>query len=149
MTTAVDAATPNLRDKTSYPHWRTDIIRFGDLDPIGHVNNVAYVSYFESGRVMFFSELGCRVNESDFAWMIVRIEVNYLQQMSLPGEVVVGTGVVDIGSSSVRLSHAVFADEICAAQGECVMVMVDRTRNRASPFSDEVRAQLSAMRCGG
>jgi acyl-CoA thioester hydrolase len=46
-------ATPDLTTRGAYPHWRTDVIRFADLDPLGHVNNVAYLTYIESGRVMF------------------------------------------------------------------------------------------------
>ena len=134
-------ATPDLLRRDAYPHWRTDVIRFADLDPLGHVNNVAYLTFVESGRVMFFSDLGRSVDRADFTWMTVRLELNYLQQLSLPGtdspcaahavnlarissrmgrarlsdrstiamtHVDVGTGVLEVGRSSVRLSHAVF-----------------------------------------
>jgi len=140
-------ATPDLTTRGAYPHWRTDVIRFADLDPLGHVNNVAYLTYIESGRVMFFSDLGAAVASPEFAWMTVRLEISYLQQLSLPGTVEVGTGVLDIGRSSVRLSHAIFSSDACAAQGECVMVLVDRLDNRATPIPAEMRTALTAMSC--
>lgn len=148
MSVEIEPATSDLLIRDSYPHWRTDIIRFADLDPIGHVNNVAYVAFFESGRVMFFSDLGCRVDQPDIAWMTVRMEINYHQQLALPGTIDVGTGVLEIGHSSVRLSHAIFTGDVCAAQGECVMVMVDRTHDRASPIPDALRTRFAAMGCG-
>ena len=43
--------TPRLDD---YPHRVNDIIRYGDLDPQGHVNNAVFATYFESGRVAMF-----------------------------------------------------------------------------------------------
>ena len=43
--------TPQLAD---YPHRVTDTIRFGDLDPQGHVNQAVFLTYFESGRVAMF-----------------------------------------------------------------------------------------------
>ena len=147
MLAEVNTATPDLIARGAYPHWRTDVIRFADLDPIGHVNNVAYLTYVESGRVMFFSDLGQDVADSNFAWMTVRLEINYLQQMSLPGTIEVGTGVLDVGCSSVRLSHAIFSDDRCAAQCECVMVMVARSDNRAYPVPAELRTALMAMSC--
>ena len=142
-------ATPDLLRRDAYPHWRTDVIRFADLDPLGHVNNVAYLTFVESGRVMFFSDLGRSVDRADFTWMTVRLEINYLQQLSLPGTVDVGTGVLEVGRSSVRLSHAVFTDTECAAQGECVMAMVDRSDNRARPIPEDIRAKFTAMGCTG
>ena len=32
-------------------------VRFSDLDILGHVNNVTYLSYFEMARVYYFKEL--------------------------------------------------------------------------------------------
>jgi acyl-CoA thioester hydrolase len=96
---------------------------------------------------MFFSDLGTAVASPEFAWMTVRLEISYLQQLSLPGTVEVATGVLEIGRSSVRLSHAIFSSDTCAAQGECVMVLVDRLDNRATPIPAEMRTALSAMSC--
>jgi acyl-CoA thioester hydrolase len=39
---------------TDYPHRISDNIRFGDLDPQGHVNQAVFLTYFESGRVAMF-----------------------------------------------------------------------------------------------
>jgi acyl-CoA thioester hydrolase len=44
---------PQLAD---YPHRVTEIIRYGDLDPQGHVNNAVFATYFESGRVAVFRQ---------------------------------------------------------------------------------------------
>ncbi len=147
MLAEANTATLDLIARGAYPHWRSDVIRFADLDPIGHVNNVAYLTYVESGRVMFFSDLGQDVADPKFAWMTVRLEINYLQQMSLPGTIEVGTGVLDVGRSSVRLSHAIFSDDRCAAQCECVMVMVARPDNCANPVPAKLRTALMALSC--
>ena len=42
---------PQLAD---YPHRVAEIVRFGDLDPQGHVNQAVFLTYFESGRVAMF-----------------------------------------------------------------------------------------------
>ena len=39
-----------------YPHRTAEIVRFGDLDPQGHVNQAVFLTYFESGRVTMFRE---------------------------------------------------------------------------------------------
>ena len=33
-------------------------VRYGDLDPQGHVNNAKYVTYFESARVEYKRRIG-------------------------------------------------------------------------------------------
>src|SRR5262249_10983740 len=46
---SVRAARPRLED---FPVRVTDIIRFGDVDRQGHVNNAVFSTYFETGRVV-------------------------------------------------------------------------------------------------
>ena len=45
----------DLTDQSSYTYWCEDKIRFADLDTYGHLNNVAYATFAESGRVDFLS----------------------------------------------------------------------------------------------
>ncbi len=47
-----------LDRRASYGFWSDDKLRFGDLDPLGHVNNAAYATFSESGRVAFVEALG-------------------------------------------------------------------------------------------
>ena len=133
--------------RAAYRHWRRDVIRFADLDTLGHVNNVAYATFLETGRVGFFVDLGVPVDGAERLWMAVRLEIDYRRQLSLPGAVDIGSGVLDIGRTSVRLAHGIFAGDACAASGECVMVMVERATGRPRPIPDDVRARLEALRC--
>ena len=41
-----------------FPGRTADVIRFGDLDPQGHVNNTVFATFFETGRVMLLREPG-------------------------------------------------------------------------------------------
>jgi acyl-CoA thioester hydrolase len=34
--------------------WTSDVIRFGDTDAYGHVNNAVFATFCESGRVHLF-----------------------------------------------------------------------------------------------
>ena len=34
-------------------------VRYGDLDPQGHVNNAKHLTYFEQARISYMVELGC------------------------------------------------------------------------------------------
>ena len=41
----------------AYPCWYPVQIRFRDLDPLAHVNNTVYFTYFEEARSYYFSHL--------------------------------------------------------------------------------------------
>ena len=47
-----------LQDRSIYPHWCTDTVRFSDQDAAGHVNNVAICAYIETARLTFMRDMG-------------------------------------------------------------------------------------------
>ena len=47
-----------LQDRSIYPHWCTDTVRFSDQDAAGHINNVALCAYLETARLTFIRDMG-------------------------------------------------------------------------------------------
>ena len=41
----------------AFPFWYPVQIRFRDLDPLAHVNNTIYFTYFEEARSYYFDHL--------------------------------------------------------------------------------------------
>jgi acyl-CoA thioester hydrolase len=41
-------------------------VRYGDLDPQGHVNNAKYLTYFEQARVVYWIEMGFFSKDQSF-----------------------------------------------------------------------------------
>ena len=126
----------------SYPHRVTEIIRFADLDPQGHVNNVAFSVYFESGRVAMFRnrDLGIAVPNATF--VLVRQEIDFLRELRWPGNVEVGTALAKLGRSSFTLVQAIFSGEICAGTGRATLVMLDAVTRRPRPLTPDAIALL-------
>src|ERR687883_1127994 len=81
---------PQLCD---YPHRITEIIRYGDLDPQGHVNNAVFASYFESGRVAIFRQPDLGIGVPGATFVLVRAEIDFRRELRWPGNVLVGTAV--------------------------------------------------------
>jgi acyl-CoA thioester hydrolase len=88
---------PKLAD---YPHRVTDTIRFGDLDPQGHVNQAVFLTYFESGRVAMFRDPDLGIGVPGLTFVLVRMEVDYMKELHWPGSVDIGTGVTEFGRTS-------------------------------------------------
>ena len=85
--------------------------RWGDCDMFGHVNNVQFVRYYESGRLDYFHRLldmvaGPNVHNS---LIIADIHVTFLRQIHHPSALEVGTRISRLGNSSFDFEAAIFA----------------------------------------
>jgi acyl-CoA thioester hydrolase len=100
--------------------------RWGDCDMFGHVNNVQFVRYFESGRLDYFHRLldmsvGSDVHNS---LIIADIHVTFLRQIHHPCALEVGSRVSRLGNSSFDIEAAIFSPDedqaYATAKAACV-----------------------------
>lgn len=138
--------TPQLID---YPHQVTEIVRYGDLDPQGHVNNAVFSTYFESGRVAMFRGPDLGIGVSNATFVLVRQEIDFLRELHWPGNVVVGTALAEFGRSSFTMTQAIFRGKDCAAAGRAILVMMDTATRRPRPLPPEIIARLSPWKYRG
>jgi acyl-CoA thioester hydrolase len=132
-----------------YPHRVTDIIRYADLDPQGHVNNAVFATYFESGRVAMFRDPDLGIGVNNATYVLVRQEIDFLSELRWPGNVEIGTGVAEFGRSSFTVAQTIFCGDVCAAAGRATLVMMDTTTRRARPLADEAIARLQKWKYRG
>jgi acyl-CoA thioester hydrolase len=137
---------PQLAD---YPHRVTEIVRFGDLDPQGHVNNAVFSTYFESGRVAMFRNPDLGIGVANATFVLVRQEIDFLRELRWPGNVVVGTALAELGRSSFTVAQAIFNGEECAAAGRATLVMVDTASRRPRPLTPDAIARLEQWKLRG
>ena len=92
-----------LQDRSIYPHWCTDTVRFSDQDAAGHVNNVALCAYLETARLTFIRDMGMMARGEDGVRGIsAGMNVSFLAELHWPGQVELGTGVI---SDRHQLDH--------------------------------------------
>lgn len=113
-------------------------LRFGDTDVLGHVNNAAYASYAELGRI----DLLKRVSWDQGGPILARLAIDFVAQVRLGSRVVVTSQVARIGRSSITLDQELLADGAVAARIESVVVWFDYEAQRTVPVPDAVRAAL-------
>ncbi len=135
----------DLADADVYAYWNAHVLRFADLDALGHVNNLAYGQFFEAGRVAFWESAGVPVADPALTTMLVRMTIDYRAQMSFPGDVTVGTHVLRLGRSSCLLGQGLFRDGVCTATSETVAVLVDRRTDRSTPISEALRERIRTL----
>lgn len=133
----------DLTDEASFTYWCEDKIRFADMDSYGHLNNVAYATFAESGRVDFLAEVieGCLDGQGE-GWVIAKLTVNFLASAYYPGMVKIGNVVHHIGNSSLILNQGLFTTGKCFATCESILVWADSKNEVSRPMPKEVKAVL-------
>lgn len=139
----------DLKSRESFSTWITDVIRYNDLDPNGHVNNIAILMFFEDGRVMFRDRhFKAQVDNVLSGFVLARYTIEYHRPLAFPGSVEVGTTITRIGRSSYNFGQAVFSGDACIATAEAVQVRVDPDSGRSVPLSNEFKVLLKAASPG-
>jgi acyl-CoA thioester hydrolase len=129
-----------------FPGQTGDIIRFGDLDPQGHVNNTVFATFFETGRVMLLREPGNELGAPGATTVLARLDISFLRELHWPGEVTIGTGTTHVGRSSYSFLQAVFHNGECAGTANATMVMIDAATRKSRPLPDNVVQRLEQLR---
>ncbi|WP_417520183.1 acyl-CoA thioesterase [Minwuia sp.] len=134
---------PDLTTPSIFHHWSEDTIRFGDMDATGHVNNVAFARYVETGRVPFMRSGLLPAYDDRQRFVVGNLSIRFRAQAYYPGTVRIGTGVCALGRTSMTLGHGLFSGEDCIATAETVMVYI--VGGRAQALTDDMRTALQPM----
>jgi len=128
---------------SAYPWSMPMETRYADMDPNRHLNNVAISRFFEETRVRFNWHLltaGPAINRPRY--LVAHVSVDYLDEGHYPAPVVMGYGVLHIGTSSFRAGMAMFQHDKCIAL--CESVLVHRGESGPAPLPPALRDRLNA-----
>ena len=119
-----------------YPSWHQVQIRFRDLDPLAHVNNTVYFTYFEEARSYYFDQLDTWLNEwpsreehqevesivshpphnpriktrpdgSHYGLLVKEISCTYELPLVRGDQIEVGVSVARVGRTSFTMEHQI------------------------------------------
>ncbi len=122
--------------------------RWADNDAYGHINNVAYYSFFDTAVNRWLLDNGLLdIARSPLIGLVVETGCRYRRPLAYPMPIEVGLRVARLGTSSVRYDVAVFGPdaEEAAAEGHFVHVYVRRDTGRPEPIPEAMRAVFAAI----
>lgn len=121
-------------------------VRWGDMDAIGHVNNVEFFRYAETGRVAYFDQLFG--DDLDF-WggrgpILKTIQCDYLRQVKYPADLEVATRCKRLGGKSLTMEVGIFdtSDGALVAALESTTVWFDYAQQVPVTVPDQTRATI-------
>jgi acyl-CoA thioester hydrolase len=120
------------------------LIRWSDIDSLGHVNNAVYLNYLEEARDRLIGQLFGR-RAWDF--VLARVAIDYRSELIQDdGEVVVSCGVSGYGRSSIRTWERVEKrDGTVSAEAESVLVARDLKVSKSRPLTEDETGILDAV----
>lgn len=125
-------------------------VRYGDLDPQGHVNNAKYLTYFEQARVAYWIKLGLFTTDQSFMELgviLADVHITYLEPIYYGQNIKVGVHVSKLGNKSMTWEQNVVdadTDRVLAA-GEVVVVAYDYKGHKTIPIPQEWREKIIAF----
>lgn len=114
-----------------------DKVRYSDTDRQGHVNNSAFSAYLETGRVEILYDRRNGLAKEGCSFVIASLKLDFLGEITWPGEVVTGTRISRIGKSSITIEQGLYKDGRLVASAETVIVQVDVSTRKSVPLGEE------------
>ncbi len=134
---------------TRFPLTLTLPVVWGDMDALGHVNNILYFKHFEAVRMDYFVRLGLMdlYRERRIGPILASTTCQFRHPVRYPDTVVVHAGVSEVRNTSFTMLYRTFCDagKRLAAEGSGVIVMYDYERGEKAPIPDTVRRAIETL----
>ena len=129
---------PNNRKRVHVERIR---IRWGDMDALGHVNNVTYFRYMEQARIGFFEKLLAGRLWVDLGLVIANATCEFKRALTYPGDLEVSVYIDTPGGSSLKTFYEIRmeGDPVPYTEGSAVVVFVDPRTHKPTRVPQAVR----------
>ncbi len=121
-------------------------VRYGDLDPQGHVNNAKFLTYLEQARVFYLKQLKLWEGGSFHSMGIILadVQITFRKAIQFGDPLRVGIRISRMGNKSMtseyRIEDARDASEF--ASGSSVLVAYDYQNKRSVSIPDDWRKAI-------
>ncbi len=127
-------------------------VLWGNMDAFGHVNNLIYMRWFESGRIAYLEAMGTMGAEADQALagigpILGHTNCRFRIPLEYPDTVTVGVRVTEIGEDRFNMEHKVVSHQHgkVAAEGNGLVVCVDYQRGGKVAVPDRWREAIARI----
>ena len=124
-------------------------VAWGEMDAMGHVNNIVYFRYFESARIAYFEKMNLLgyMTETGIGPILGEISCRFKIPLSYPDRVLIGAKVVRIEEDRFIMNHLVVSikHQKVAAEGESVLVTYNYREGKKVTVPEVVKRSILDM----
>jgi acyl-CoA thioester hydrolase len=121
-------------------------VAWGEMDAMGHVNNIVYFRYFESARIAYFEKMDLisYMTETGIGPILGEISCKFKIPLSYPDKVHIGAKVISIEEDRFIMNHLVVSTkhQRVAAEGDGVIVAFNYREGKKVTVPDVVRQRI-------
>lgn len=138
-------STEQLRGENVPDPWSfgiADRVRFGEIDALQHVNNAAYLRWFENLRIQYFRDYGVSDYKGIPPKIVLRsLSLGFLREVKLHDTYILTGRTVEMRTSSFTMQYGVWVRGELTTTGDAVIVQLNDD-NSKRPLDDSLRATL-------
>lgn len=120
-------------------------IRFGDVDVLGHVNNMIYMSYYDTGKAAYMtSVLGRQISWKHVDTVVANIDCAFITPIFYGENIEVLTACTSIHEKSFKLLQMIRETTTGQVKSICetVMVSFNPQTQKSCELSEEWKEKL-------
>jgi acyl-CoA thioester hydrolase len=135
---------------SAYPVITDIVVRWGDMDSLGHVNNIVYLQYFETARIEYHQAVGIpapSLNSEIDGVILAANSCRYKVPVTYPDTLSVGSRIAAIGPDSFLMEYAALSQKLgrIVTEGDALVVLYNFLERKRAPMSRELRANIIAI----
>jgi len=136
----------SLAGKEPSPFELGIVVEPGDIDQLGHANNVAYLRWVQDAAVAHWRNAAAMEDQASLRWVVLRHEIDYLHAAHLGDAIIARTWVGT--ASGIRFERHTellrASDRRLLAKARTVWCPIDAATGIPARVRPEVRARFSS-----
>lgn len=122
-------------------------VLFRDLDPMGHVNNVAFVAFMEDARMHYWKALRKVYGLKHINFILAEVTCRYLSPAYLGEILLVGIRARNLGNKSFHFEYRMEdkASGRLITEGKSVQVMFDYKEQKSTALGQNMRDAVASL----
>jgi acyl-CoA thioester hydrolase len=131
---------------TNFHYYHLVEVRYGDLDPQGHVNNAKFLTYMEQARVFYLKQLNLWEGGSflNLGIILADVQITFRKAIQFGDPIRVGVCISHIGNKSMTSEYRIedTRDSTEFASGSSVLVAYDYHNTRSVAIPEQWRKAI-------
>lgn len=127
-------------------------VAWGEMDSMGHVNNIVYFRYFESARLAYFERVGFleEMRQSGIGPILATTTCRFRKPLIYPDRIRVGASANNLQRDRFTMLYCVESEALgsIAADGEGLIVAYDYNGKTKASLPDSVRQAIVELEAG-
>lgn len=125
------------------------IIKEDHIDPIGHVNNIKFVSFLEDARGAWYMKAGISYEEmrrKKIGTVILKLDIMFLKEARLGDTLIIITHPKKLGTKSFVFEQKIYNQlEELITEATVTSVMFDTNLRKSIPVVNEIAQNFSIL----